>query len=492
MTATLQESRSQQRGRVLARSDLFAPATREWTLGEMFSIFRRRRGIVFVFIAAMLAIATIYCLLVTPRFLAMGQIEVQKSSPGTLGLDRNVIGAQANAETDSSDASTTLETDAQILQSDTLALTVVKDLNLESTEDYFPAHRKGLRFPVWVFFWREPVESLSVPLDAAPNRRYVVLRSFASHLKVVPVTGTRLIDVSYSSPDPQLAAAVVNRLIAALQEYTFQSRFEATAQASAWLSGQLSGLKQRTEDLQAAADRLEQGTGIYGDDASHNLVLTRLQESNGALAVAESNRILKQSVYEVAKSGDPEMISGLAGNAATGAAPAMVNSLALLQSLRGQEAQIQAEIDEDDARYGSAYPKIAELHAELEGIKKSIQEEIGRIGERAHTDYEIAASAEDAARSSFEKQKEIANATNDRTVAYELAKQEADGSRNLYQGLLARVKEAGVLEGLRSTNLTVVNAGMVPPTHRPHSPNVPLCFAAALAGGLFLGCAGRC
>lgn len=490
MSGTLQESRTQQRGRVLERSDLFSPAVREWTLGEMVSIFRRRRGIILSCIVAMIALATLYCVLATPRFLATGQIEVQKSSPGTLGLDRNVIGAQANGETDSLDASMTLETDAQILQSDTLALTVVKDLNLESTEDYFPAHRKGLHVPDWMLFWKKPVEPLSVPLDAAPNRRYVVLKIFASHLKIVPVTGTRLIDVSYSSPDPRLAAAVVNRLIAALQEYTFQSRFQATAQASAWLSGQLAGLKKRTEDLQQAADRLEQGTGIYGDDASHNLVLTRLEELNGALAAAESNRILKQSVYEVAKSGDPEMISGLAGNASTGAAPAMMNSLALLQSLRGQEAQIQAEIDEDNARYGSAYPKIAELHAELDGIQKSIQQEIARIGERAHTDYEIAASAEDAARTSFEKQKEIANATNDRTVAYELAKQEADGSRNLYQGLLARVKEAGVLEGLRSTNLTVVNAGMVPPTERPHSPNMPLCFAAALTGGLFLGCAG--
>jgi len=168
----------------------------------------------------------------------------------------------------------------------------------------------------------------------------------------------------------------------------------------------------------------------------------------------------------------------------------MTTSLALLQTLRAQQAQVEAAIDEDDARYGSAYPKMAELRGELDGLNKAIAAEIGRIGERAHTDYEIAQRAEDAAKASFDEQKKIANETNDRTVAYELARQEADGSRNLYQGLLAKLKEAGVLEGLRSTNLTVVNAGMVPPLNRPSSPNVPLCFAAALAGGLFVGCAG--
>jgi polysaccharide biosynthesis transport protein len=488
MNGSLQERSGPERERVLEQSHLFTRPQKEWTLVDLVLIFRRRRNLVLGCMLAMVTLAALYCTLATPRYLATGQIEVQRDEAGTLGLDRSMTGDDASADSDALDTSMTLETEARILQSSMLALTVVKDLKLETTEDYYPAHRQGLRIPGWVFFWKKPVEPLTVPLDEAPNRRFAVLKIFADHLKVEPLAGTRLIDVSYSSPDPKMASAVVNRLIAALQEYTIQSRFQATAQASGWLAGQLTNLKKETEDLQEAAARLEQGTGIYGEDASQNLMLARLEELNGALSAAESNRILKQAVYEVAKSGDPELISGLVGNALTGASPAMTNSLALLQTLRAQEAQVQAEIDEDDARYGSAYPKIEELHAELDGLEKSIQGEIGRIGERAHTDYEIAARAEDGARQTFEKQKQLANEAKDRTMAYELAKQEADASRDLYQGMLAKVKEAGVLEGLRATNLTVVNAGMVPPTNRPHSPNMPLCLAGALAGGLLLGC----
>lgn len=484
----------EQRRGVLERGEWLpihsAPGPREWTLGELFKIFRRRRRILAGCLTAMIAAATVYCLLATPRYLATGQIEVQRSSTGTLGLDRSVTEDAANVNADALDTTMTLETDARILQSNTLALMVVKDLKLETTEDYHPVRKRGLRLPGWLLFWRKPVEPMSVSLDAAPNRRFAVLKIFSSHLKVEPVAGTRLISVSYSNPDPKLSAAVVNRLIEALQEYTFQSRFQATAQATAWLTGQLTGLKKQTEELQQASDRLEQGTGIYGDDASQNIVLARLDGLNSALSAAESNRILKEAVYEVAKSGNPELISGLAGNATSGANPAMSNSLALLQTLRAQEAQVQAEIDEDNSRYGGSYPKIVELRGELAGIDRSIQEEIGRIGQRAHTDYEIAARAEDAARSALAKQKELADQTHDRVVAYELAKQDADGSRELYQGLLGKLKEAGVLEGLRSTNLTVVNAADEPATNRPHSPNVPLCFAGALMGGLFLGCAG--
>ena len=473
--------------RVLDLDDLYRPERREWTLLDLFAVFRRRRAFLLWSVGVLLLLVTAYCLLATPRYRATGEVEVQKQSPGVFGLESSVMGSVQEADTDSLDYSMTLETEARILQSGALALQVIKDLKLERTPDYYPDHPSGMQIPAWLFFWRKPVEPLSVPIDDAPNRRYVVLKIFASHLKVTPLVGTRLIEISYSDPDPRLAAEVVNRLVQALMDYSFQARFNATAQASGWLADQLVGLRRQTEELQEKAIRLQRDTGIFGDGNGHNVVLARLESLNEALIAAESNRILKGAIYKASQSGDPELISGLAGNAAT-ATPSMTNSLALIQTLRAQEAAIRAEIAEDDTKYGSAFPRLAELHAQLDGMEKSVKDEVHRIGERSRTDFEIASQAESSARESFERQKALANDTNDRAIAYSLARQEADGSRNIYQGLLAKLKEAGVLEGLRSTNLTIVNPARVPPTNRPHSPNIPLYYAAALAAGLFIGC----
>ena len=474
--------------RVLDLGDLVSSERREWTLADIFAVFRRRRQYLVASLAVFLLLVTAYCLLATPRYQATGEIEVQKQSPGVFGIENDALGSGSNTEADSLDFSMTLETEAGILQSSTLALDVIKDLKLETTDDYYPPHKSRIQLPAWLTFWKKPVEPLSVPLDDAPNRRYVVLKIFAGHLKVAAVPGTRLIEISYSDPDPQRAPVVVNRLIQALTDYTFQARFNAAVQASSWLSNQLVGLRKQTEALQEKATRLQRDTGFFGDGESHNVVLARLESLNGALIAAESNRILKEAIYHVSESGDPELISGLAGNSAVGATPAMTNSLALIQTLRSQEAGVRAEIAADNTRYGAAYPRLAELHAQLDGLDKSIQDEVHRVGERTRTDYEIALQAEDSARQSFDKQKALANETNDKAIAYELARQEADGSRNIYQGLLSRLKQAGILEGLRSTNLTVVNPARVPPTNRPHSPNVPLYYAAAVAAGLFIGC----
>lgn len=472
-------------------SDLRAMRDDEMSLGSLLTAIKRRRGIFFCVIIGCMAAATLYCLMATRRYQATGQIQIQKDGAGAFGLEGSVMGDAADSASDALDYNITLQTEANILNSDSLALRVIHDLHLESTADFYPSRKAARQATLrsWLFFWKKPVEPLTVPLDRAPNRRYIVLKIFASHLKVEPVTGTRLINVSYSSPDPQMAANVVNHLIAALMDYTFQVRFTATAQASNWLTAQLDDLRKQTEELQAKAITLQRETGMFGDDESHNVVLARLESLNEALAAAESNRILKEAVYRVASSGNPELISGLSGNSGVGAVAPMANSLGLIQNLRAQEATAKGELDEDRIRYGSAYPRIAELQAELAGIDKSIQDEVHRIGERARTDYEIAAEAETSARTELDRQKKVVNDLNDKAIAYGLAKQEADGSRELYEGLLAKLKQAGVLEGLRSTNITVVNPARVPPSNRPKSPNILLYYVAAIVAGLIFGIA---
>ncbi len=469
--------------------DLRAMRDDEMSLGALATALKRRGAIFLYVLIGFVAIVTLYCLVATRRYQATGQIQIQKDSAGAFGLESSVMGDAADSASDALDYNITLQTEANILNSDSLALRVIQDLHLETTKDFYLPSKagNGSTIPSWLFFWKKPVEPLSVPLEHAPNRRYVVLKIFASHLKVEPVTGTRLIDVSYASPDPQLAADVVNHLIGALMDYTFQARFTATAQASSWLTAQLDDLRKQTEGLQAKAITLQRDTGMFGDDESHNVVLTRLESLNEALAAAESNRLMKEAVYRVANSGDPELISGLSGNSGIGAVASMANSLGLIQSLRAQEATAKAELDENRIRYGAEYPRVAELQAQLNGIEKSIQDEVHRIGERARTDYEIAARAETSARGAFEQQKKVVNDLNDKAIAYGLAKQEADGSREVYEGLLAKLKQAGVLEGLRSTNITVVNPARVPPPNRPKSPNVLLYYAMAIAAGVVVG-----
>lgn len=466
---------------------------RELTLGDLWELCVRRKIVILVPLVASLAIAIVVCTFSERRYEARGQLEVQKESLDGLGLS-SMIGGAAGAS-DALDGNIALQTEASILQSDTLALRVIKDLKLDTTPDFKPRFRlmssvTGLLGPA------APKDPANASLENSPTRRSRALAVFSKNLKVKIVPGTRLINVAYTNPDPKLAADVVNHLILSLEDFGFQTRYTATSQASEWLSGQLSDLRKESEDLQTKVAQLQKDSGVFtlggGNDSEgksiggtgvYSSVLDRLQQATASLTQAQSNRILKRAIYEAAKSGNPEQISGLAGN--SGAA-GFATSLSLIQNLRLQQATLQGQLDQLSAKFGPAYPKLDEVRSNLAAIDKAIHDESSRIEARANNDYLVAQQVEDGARAIFNQQKQDADKLNDKAIDYMIVRQEAEQSRGLYETLLGHLKEAGVLAGLRSSNVSVVDPARVPA--KPSTPNVPIYMALSLGGGLFLGC----
>lgn len=471
-----------------ATLDADAPA--EWTLADLLHVLHRRRAWILGSLALCSAAALLSWIAATPRYRATAIIEVQKQSRGAFGLDNATADTPSTALSDSFDDNLTLQTEIGILQSDAVALDVIRRTGLESTPDYFapPTNRHSWATSLRrnVFFWQKPLEPLSVPLEDAPNRRYVALKIFAKRAKIAPAAGTRLIRISYSDPDPQRAAAVVNALVQSLGETTFHSRSSAAAQSAVWLQAQLTDLKQQTDALDARAAALDRAAGSFGDSDAHNVVLARLDELNATLSAAQSNRIVREAIWRAVQTGDPEVISGLSG--APGAGANTQNSFALLQSLRAQEAVAKSQLAESAGRYGENWPALAEQRTGLATIQKSIQDEIQRLGERAKSDYDVAVQAENSARAAFDQQKGLASQITGSAIELRLARQQADASRNLYTSLQQRLQQAGVLEGLHSGNFVIIAPALVPSPDHPASPSAPLFAALALTAGLGIGC----
>ena len=184
----------------------------------------------------------------TRRYKATGEIQVASQSSDELGLDK--MKSDGASAPDTLEENIALQTQAEILQSDTLALRVIQNLKLENTWDFQPRFNPvgwalGLISPAG------PKDPAQASLEDSPVRRTRVLKVFASHLKVKPLAGTQLIEISYVNSSPKTAAAVVNQMTKGLVDYTFQTRYNATADASQWLSGQMDDLKKQAKDLQA-------------------------------------------------------------------------------------------------------------------------------------------------------------------------------------------------------------------------------------------------
>jgi polysaccharide biosynthesis transport protein len=468
-------------------------ARKEMTIQDLWGLLERRRHIVVGILLLTIALAAIRFATTTRLYKGTAQIQVQKESADALSMN-NMIGPES--QSDAVDSNVTLLTQAQILQSDSLALQVVRELNLEGSAD-FKSHFNPIGWVLGLVTPSGIADPQNVPLEQAPGRQAKVIKVFESRLKVNPVSGTRLIDVEYLSSDPRTAAAVVNRLVQDLSEYNFQIRHNATREASGWLGSQLSDLRRQSEDLQAKVVNLQRDSGVFAfgqtDSSGHEQVFTpaleRLQQATTQLEQAQGARIMKGALYQVVRNGDPELISGLAGNSMLSGASTEVNgSFSLLQNLRGEEAQTEAKLNELSSKFGPGYPKVAELQSSLDSTRKSIRSEAARIASRVQNDFNIAQQIEDKDRAVYQDVKNQAESQNDKAVQYQIARQEATQSRTLYESLVGRMREADLVAGMRSSNITLVDAARVPA--RPAKPSAILYAAGSIVGGLFLGVCG--
>jgi succinoglycan biosynthesis transport protein ExoP len=458
---------------------------RELTLSDLLQSVSRRRSIVFWAVGSCLAAGVLACALTTRQYLATATVELQ--APLADGLDRQSLMGAAPTSSDPLSADVSMQTQARILQSDTLALRTISSLHLDRN----PQPTKLSRL------WKFKHASQAPAASDAGGADAKMLAAFQHNLTVKPIGGTRLIEVSYLDKDPQVAAAVVNDLIRQLVTFGEEATTQATDEASRTLSKELEGLRSDSEQLQKRVANMQAKTGMYdqgttdsqGREQAYSAILEQFQRSAAILSDATQNRILKEAIAHVAQTGDAELISSLAGNTAGGsAASSVTNSLGTIQSLRINEGQMQTQLDQLRVKFGPGYPKVSELQAGIAGLEQSIKEETSRITQRAANDSAVADRTYSDAKENYDRLKAQADALNSKTVDYRLTRQEADESRTLYSDLLKRLKEAGVLQGLRSSTLSIVDSARVP--RSPAKPAVLLYLAIALGLGLIVSAFG--
>jgi succinoglycan biosynthesis transport protein ExoP len=449
----------------------------EVSFAELWRILVKRKWIIVAATCGFLAVGLAYTLIVTPKYESVSTIQFNKEHSDSLVPEDP---REALSDATAMDYQVTQHTQIDTLKSDTLALQVIQDLKLENRPEFSAQ-------PWWERFNKSPNES-RLPLDKAPHRRARLLKIYRKNLRVEAVDGTRIIKISYFSPDPDVAAQVVNSLVSNFQEQQFRTRFAATAEVSDRLSKQLDDLKGQVAASQEALVEYQKQAGILGIDETHNIVMTRLEEADKQVVAAEGDRILAQAVWQLAKSGNPELISDLAATSSATRTLTNPNAQSLIENLRVQQSQLKVDYAQSAARYGSSHPKLVQMREQLNQLDVNIQNEIQNLTTRAQNNYLAAQQNEEALGAAFDRAKADANLLNDRNVQYSIMKHEVESKRDLYDSLFKQLKEAGVLAGLRSTNIVTVDPAR--PSDRPAKPIVELNLALAMFGGLLVGVTG--
>jgi succinoglycan biosynthesis transport protein ExoP len=405
-------------------------------------LWKRRETIAAVALLVSVAVA-IVSFRMKPVYKSTARVEVESEAPLTQAI------LELNRGSHSDDAF--LQTQIQLLKSDNLAWRTIGELQLSQNAAFIDAKR--------------------LSRAGAEERKFLLIKQFRDHLTLELVPRTRMLLVSYESPEPRLAAEIATTLVNNYLEYNFSKRYESTRQASGWMEQQLDELKAKVEQSQQVLVDYEKTHQIASTSEKQNVAEQMLSDLSRVLTTAQSERIQKESLYQQVTADRPR-IAWLAHDD-------------LLQKLEERGAELQGLYTEAVNQYGPKFPKALRLQQELQQNQGQVEREQTRVVERIRRDYDSAAKREKLAATAVARQKEAVAALNQLLIQRNILERDFEANQQLYQNLLQRLKNATVTAGLRSTNIHLVDNAL-PPTMAVR-PKRALNIVLGLLAGIILG-----
>ncbi|HXF79042.1 MAG TPA: polysaccharide biosynthesis tyrosine autokinase [Usitatibacter sp.] len=367
------------------------------------------------------------------------------------------------------------QTQVEILKSDDLARKVVQKLKLTQSPE-FDARQADPGWFARLLARGGAGDRGELTEDGALK---AAVARYKSRLQVQLVRNSQLVQISFESHDPQIAAQVPNALAETYIENDLEARIAMTQKASDWL-------RERMGELRAKVDASEKALQDFRD--RQNIVDAKglamsgaskqLEELTKALVDARQRRAEAQSAYDMVQ----QVLAGRS-QASLDSVPAVLRS-PIVQRMKEQEADAEKRLSDAQKRYGPEHPKMIQAKAELEAARENTRRQIEIVVAGLAKEFEAAKANEASVERALAQSRADIQGLNRKEFQLGILERDVEQNRNLYEMFVNRLKETNAAGDLQTTIARVIDPATVPAT--PYSPKKSRIVAIATAMTLVL------
>lgn len=411
------------------------------------AVMRKRWRVAASFAFSVVAIVALIVFWITPEYEPSARIEIDP--PGTEAFSMEPAGSP-QSETQF------LGTQVQNLQTDDLAIAVIRKLGLDKNPDFAgnaPAAADA----------RDP-RILSSTENAA-------LRTLHKRLKVLHDPNSHIITVSITAHSPTLAADITNTLVQIFVDRTLKMRRDAISNSMAWLQSQLNDVRTKAEQANRDLAAFQKKTGVAEIDEGRNTFGDLLTELDRQITQIQSERIQLESYLQKGREGGVDSLPQVRDNP-------------VVQKLTQNLADVRAQLSRDLVIYGVNHPNAKKLKSQELELEKQLAIQKKEALDQLRISYDAARAREKL----MAGQRRQAGKTIGDMAEYNILKKQAQAQSALYNSLLGQIEEAGIRAASQSSNIQVVDSARIldRPT-RPHRVRaLGLGFFAGIFGGIML------
>jgi polysaccharide biosynthesis transport protein len=379
--------------------------------------------------------------------------------------------------------SATVDTQIEIMNSESLALSVVKDLHLAEDPE-FTSPAPGFVDTVVGLILRPLTFWMPVSHEPLPEslRTRIALGTLQSRMGVRRVGLTYAIDIEFQSLNPDRAAQVANAIADAYVVDALEAKYQTTRRAAVWLQDRLTELREQSADAERAVVDYKTKNNIV-ESGGRLMNEQQLAELNSALVharaqTAESKARLDR-IQQILTSGAAD----LAGTAAATVTDTLHN--AVITKLRQKYLEYQEKEADFTRRLGANHLATVNLRNLMRDIRRSILDELNRIAETYKSDYEIAKTREESVERSLADIISESRTTNEAQITLRAFDSSAKSYQALYNNFLQRY-----MDSVQQQSFPVTEARVITPATRPFGASAPRSgriLILAVMGGMILG-----
>jgi len=436
-------------------------------------IIRKRRWVMITFTAAVLLFTGIFSFLAIPKYRSTATLQIDDEHSRMLSLEET-FGYQAPIRD-----LRFYNTQLRLLKSKSLAERVGRKLNLLERSEYGNGGKSAKNVistikELVTLKWLRSKESAEASSSrrAAPINPYSeVAEGIRNGLEVTPVRETKLVEVSYVSSSPILAAELVNTLSEEFITFSVERRYMTTQLASDFLGEQIANLRQDLAAKEREINRYGREKNLDFLNESESTTMSQFADINQAFTRAQIDRINAQAKYQELKDLDVNSM------------PQYITD-PVIQELKAEYTRVKSEYEEKGKIFMPDYPEMIQLKARMDNMTLELQKTV----DAAESEYRTTMIRESSLKKLMDAQKEDVRKMNSNAILYNSLKIEVENKRNLLNSLVERQNETLVsaqLEGIRSSSISIIDRAEVPAY--PFAPKKGFNLLLAMIFGIFAG-----
>ena len=417
-----------------------------------FGVLRRRWHLSLAFLCVVVVATAIVTFMTRPVYAPEARIEVDPPGSEAFSLQ--------SGSGDATDIDRIMETQSDILNSDELAIKLIRQLRLDTKSDISGKFAGAAKM-------RPPADAATrEALTPAENAAFHYLQL---HLKASTVKGSRMISVSFSCHNPRLARDVVNTLVQLYLEKNYESRYKAVAQSSEWLSRQLDDIRSKAENSSKALAEYQSRHNITDIDEQQSTFAVKVSDLTRELTQAQADRIQLEAFYNSIQQGEGDSLP-------------QVRDSPVIQGLTKNLDETQTELSQAQVIYGKNHPNVQKLENAEKELEAQLTRQRESIVEGVKTSYLAAKGREQLMSQQLQGTTAGVNAMGE----YSILKHEAQVNTDLYNTLYTRIKEAGITAASKSSNIRMIEEARLlsDPTSPKPMQNLVVALLFGLVGGL--------